>query len=165
MTAVKKRAGACRAVGVARERGDACGLSILQGRVSSNAVPPSIRISLVAAQVVAAATLLRSVAYDRWITVLMATLLIAGAASGVRPDGAAPAATKVGDVPEELAALPFKDAKARVLESFEPAYLRALLVKHNDNITRSAAAAGLTRYHLRELCKRYGLRDTDNDPE
>ena len=94
-----------------------------------------------------------------------ADAVIAGAASGVRPDGAAPTPTKVGDVPEELAALPFKDAKARVLESFEPAYLRALLVKHNDNITRSAAAAGLTRYHLRELCKRYGLRDTDNDPE
>ncbi len=90
--------------------------------------------------------------------------VIAGAASGVSPDGAAPHGA-AGGVPDELSALPFKDAKARVLESFEPAYLRALLVKHHGNITRSAAAAGLTRYHLRELCKRYGLRDTDNEPE
>jgi DNA-binding NtrC family response regulator len=70
-----------------------------------------------------------------------------------------------GAMGEELTAMPFKDAKARVLESFEPAYLRALLAKHNGNITRSANAAGLTRYHLRELCKRYGLRSVDNEPE
>ena len=89
--------------------------------------------------------------------------VMVGAAAAVNPD--APSAATPGAVPDELAALPFKDAKARVLESFEPAYLRALLVKHHDNITRSAAAAGLTRYHLRELCKRYGLRSTDNEPE
>jgi len=79
--------------------------------------------------------------------------------------GGAPGVNPAGEVSDELAAMPFKDAKARVLEAFEPAYLRALLVKHHDNITRSAAAAGLTRYHLRELCKRYGLRSTDNEPE
>lgn len=70
-----------------------------------------------------------------------------------------------GEVREDLAALPFKDAKSRVLEAFEPAYLAALLARHQGNITRSAHAAGLTRYHLRELCKRYGLRNTDNEPE
>jgi DNA-binding NtrC family response regulator len=66
---------------------------------------------------------------------------------------------------EGLSQLPFKDAKARLLEAFEPAYLRALLTRHQGNITRSANAAGLTRYHLRELCKRYGLRSVDNEPE
>ncbi len=54
--------------------------------------------------------------------------------------------------------LPFKEAKQRVLDSFEPAYLKALLDKYNDNVTRSAEAAGLTRYHLRELAKRYRIR-------
>jgi len=53
---------------------------------------------------------------------------------------------------------PFKDAKQRVIDAFEAQYLKALLDKHGDNITRSAKAAGLTRYHLRELAKRYGLR-------
>jgi transcriptional regulator with GAF, ATPase, and Fis domain len=54
--------------------------------------------------------------------------------------------------------IPFKDAKQRVVDAFEAQYLKALLDKHGDNISRSARAAGLTRYHLRELAKRYGLR-------
>ena len=56
--------------------------------------------------------------------------------------------------------VPFKDAKQKVLDTFEAAYLKALLDKHGGNITRSAQAAGLTRYHLRELAKRYGVRDS-----
>ena len=56
--------------------------------------------------------------------------------------------------------LPFKEAKQRVLDAFEAAYLKALLDKNAGNVTRSANAAGLTRYHLRELAKRYGIRDT-----
>ncbi len=55
---------------------------------------------------------------------------------------------------------PFKEAKQRVLDTFESAYLRALLEKHGGNISRSAQSAGLTRYHLRELAKRYGLRES-----
>ena len=54
--------------------------------------------------------------------------------------------------------VPFKEAKQKVLDTFEAAYLKALLDKHAGNITRSAQAAGLTRYHLRELAKRYGIR-------
>ncbi len=53
---------------------------------------------------------------------------------------------------------PFKEAKQRVLDAFEGTYLKVLLDKHGGNITRSAQAAGLTRYHLRELAKRYGVR-------
>ncbi len=53
---------------------------------------------------------------------------------------------------------PFKDAKQKVVDAFEVQYLKALLDKYGDNISRSARAAGLTRYHLRELAKRYGLR-------
>lgn len=52
---------------------------------------------------------------------------------------------------------PFKEAKQRVLDVFEAQYLKALLDKNGGNISRSARAAGLTRYHLRELAKRYGL--------
>jgi hypothetical protein len=43
-----------------------------------------LRLSLVAAQLVGFATLLRSIAYDRWITVLAALLLIGGAAAAQR---------------------------------------------------------------------------------
>ena len=53
--------------------------------------------------------------------------------------------------------LDFKEAKQRVVDAFEVAYLKALLERHDGNITRSAQEAGLTRYHLRELLKRHGL--------
>ena len=43
-----------------------------------------LQLSLVAAQLVGAATLLRSVAYDRWITALAAALLIVGATAARR---------------------------------------------------------------------------------
>jgi transcriptional regulator with GAF, ATPase, and Fis domain len=72
--------------------------------------------------------------------------------------GGAGAATRFVDE-----GLPFKEAKQRVIDDFEAAYLRALFDKHGDNVTRSAQAAGLTRYHLRELAKRYGIRNTDVD--
>jgi transcriptional regulator with GAF, ATPase, and Fis domain len=58
--------------------------------------------------------------------------------------------------------VPFKEAKQQVVDAFEASYLKALLEKYNDNVTRSAQAAGLTRYHLRELAKRYGIRGGDD---
>ena len=54
--------------------------------------------------------------------------------------------------------MPFKEAKQRVLDEFEAAYIQKLLEVNDNNVTRSAKAAGLTRYHLRELAKKYGIR-------
>ncbi|HEY5947500.1 MAG TPA: hypothetical protein VIV40_18480, partial [Kofleriaceae bacterium] len=62
------------------------------------------------------------------------------------------------------AGLGFKQAKQTVVDSFEIAYLQALMVRNDGNITRSAQEAGLTRYHLRELLKRHGLKGGDLDP-
>ena len=59
--------------------------------------------------------------------------------------------------PEIVPGLDFKEAKQRVVDAFELAYLKQLLERHDGNITRSAQEAGLTRYHLRELLKRHGL--------
>ncbi|HJZ88076.1 MAG TPA: sigma 54-interacting transcriptional regulator [Polyangia bacterium] len=53
--------------------------------------------------------------------------------------------------------LEFKEAKQRVVDAFERAYLTDLLKRHGGNITRAAQEAGLTRYHLRELLKRHSL--------
>lgn len=47
-------------------------------------LPLRVRLSLLAVHLVAAATLLRSVAYDRWITVLASLLLIVGAFAAQR---------------------------------------------------------------------------------
>ncbi|MCB9628639.1 MAG: sigma 54-dependent Fis family transcriptional regulator [Sandaracinaceae bacterium] len=73
-----------------------------------------------------------------------------------------PPMTLPGGRAEELVeeGVPFKEAKQRITDAFEASYLKALLDKYGGNITRSAQAAGLTRYHLRELAKRYGVRDT-----
>lgn len=52
----------------------------------------------------------------------------------------------------------FKEAKQAVVESFEEAYLEELFELHEGNISRASRAAGLTRYHLRELLKKYDLK-------
>ena len=53
----------------------------------------------------------------------------------------------------------FKEAKRHVLDAFEATYVKALLDKYDGNLTRGAKAAKLTRFHLRELAKRFGLRN------
>ena len=60
--------------------------------------------------------------------------------------------------------LGFKGAKQTVVDAFEIAYLGALLTRNDGNITRSAQEAGLTRYHLRELLKRHGLKGGELEP-
>jgi transcriptional regulator with GAF, ATPase, and Fis domain len=78
----------------------------------------------------------------------------AGANGGLARGGGGGAALPP---PEIVPGLDFKEAKQRVVDSFELAYLKLLLERHDGNITRSAQEAGLTRYHLRELLKRHGL--------
>jgi transcriptional regulator with GAF, ATPase, and Fis domain len=54
--------------------------------------------------------------------------------------------------------LAFKQTKQSVVDAFEVAYLQALMARNEGNITRASQEAGLTRYHLRELLKRHGLK-------
>ena len=53
----------------------------------------------------------------------------------------------------------FKDGKQQILDEFEAVYLRKLITEYKGNISQSAKAAGLTRYHLRELLKKHGLQN------
>jgi len=53
--------------------------------------------------------------------------------------------------------LPFKEAKAALVESFERDYLSALLARHRGNISRAAAEAGIDRNYIHRLVKKYGL--------
>ncbi|MCA9644507.1 MAG: sigma 54-dependent Fis family transcriptional regulator [Myxococcales bacterium] len=60
-----------------------------------------------------------------------------------------------GALPGVAIPMPFKQAKDQVLEGFERAYLDALMSRHRGNLTQAAAAAGLSRKHLADLCRKY----------
>jgi len=53
--------------------------------------------------------------------------------------------------------LPFKEAKAQLVEAFERDYHTALLARHHGNISRAAAEAGIDRNYIHRLVKKYGL--------
>jgi DNA-binding NtrC family response regulator len=50
--------------------------------------------------------------------------------------------------------LPYKQAKAQLLGAFEQAYVGALMRRCGNDVTKAAAAAGLSRKHLYELLQR-----------
>jgi DNA-binding NtrC family response regulator len=65
-------------------------------------------------------------------------------------------AVKRGSNPDVLE-LPFKEAKAQLVEAFERDYLSALLERHHGNISRAAAEAGIDRNYIHRLVKKYNL--------
>jgi DNA-binding NtrC family response regulator len=58
--------------------------------------------------------------------------------------------------------LPFKEAKAELVEQFEREYLAELLKRHRMNLSAAAREAQLDRKHLRELVRKYNLGDVDD---
>ncbi len=54
--------------------------------------------------------------------------------------------------------VPFKEAKQFILEEFERAYFSRLMERNDGNLSRASAEAGITRFYLRELLRRLGLR-------
>ena len=56
--------------------------------------------------------------------------------------------------------LPFKEAKAKVVDEFERGYIEALLRRHEGNLSAAARAAEIDRKHLRELLRKHGLRES-----
>ena len=61
--------------------------------------------------------------------------------------------------------IPFKDAKNKIVESFERAYLRNLLTRNKGNISRSAREAEIERKYLKDLMKKHGLRTPQSEDE
>ena len=52
----------------------------------------------------------------------------------------------------------FKVAKQDLLDGFERSYLARMYAEHDENISQASEAAGLTRYHFRELLKKHDLK-------
>jgi DNA-binding NtrC family response regulator len=61
--------------------------------------------------------------------------------------------------------LPYKDAKETMLARFDQAYLPQLMARFDDNLSRAAIHAGLSRRHLRVLLVKAGLRSSNDDDE
>ncbi len=60
--------------------------------------------------------------------------------------------------------LPFKEAKQKIVESFEKEYLEDLLKQNKNNVSKAAREAKIDRKHLRNLLIKYGILDS-NTPE
>ena len=66
-----------------------------------------------------------------------------------------------GPVSELRLDLPFKEAQALLLQRFELAYLSALLVRADGNVTRAAQLGGISRRFLQRRMAELGLRQAD----
>ena len=60
------------------------------------------------------------------------------------------------DIPESFS---LKEAKERIIESFERDYLQQLLNKHNNNISAVSRDAGIDRRHVYRLMKKYQIEN------
>jgi DNA-binding NtrC family response regulator len=56
--------------------------------------------------------------------------------------------------------LPFKEAKAQLIDNFEREYIRAQLKHHEGNLSAAARSAEVDRKHFRELLRKHGLRES-----
>lgn len=61
--------------------------------------------------------------------------------------------------------MPFKEAKAKIVEHFEKDYLEELLKKNKYNVSKASREAKIDRKHLRNLLIKYGLLDSDSPDE
>ncbi len=61
-------------------------------------------------------------------------------------------------VSKGLIDLPYKEAKARILEQFHKDYLSQILNSHSGNVTKAAKACGLERQALQQILRRYGIK-------
>jgi DNA-binding NtrC family response regulator len=59
---------------------------------------------------------------------------------------------------DDLAHLPFKEAKAQWLARFDVGYLTRLLARCDNNVAEAARQSGIDRVHLFRLIKKYGIK-------
>jgi transcriptional regulator with GAF, ATPase, and Fis domain len=60
---------------------------------------------------------------------------------------------------------PLKEARDRMCDAFEEAYLRQALVETGGNVSHAARLAGVNRKFIQRAVRRFGLRAGDSDPE
>ena len=75
-----------------------------------------------------------------------------------RPSGGGGAVPASGPSAPLRYDLPFKDAKAMLVETFEVEYCRRALDRHAGNVSAAAREAGIHRKYLEELVKKHALK-------
>jgi two-component system response regulator HydG len=65
------------------------------------------------------------------------------------------------EMSKQLLALPYHEAKERVLETFEKTYLLEHLKAANGVVTRAAQRAGLPRQSVHRMLRRLGISTSD----
>ena len=93
---------------------------------------------------------------ERALSLGDAALADLGDGAAPRPAGPSSEEAQRRSNPDVLE-MPFKEAKAQLVEAFERDYLSALLARHHGNISRAAAEAGIDRNYIHRLVKKYGL--------
>jgi DNA-binding NtrC family response regulator len=81
---------------------------------------------------------------------------------GALPDEDGDDSTRGLGAPSIAIDLPYKAAKARLLEGFERDYFKALVDRHGGNVSAAARDAKIDRKHLRDLLRKLGLRAPDS---
>ena len=76
--------------------------------------------------------------------------------AGSRDAAPSPAAAALVD------GLSFRAAKERAVAEWERGYVRALVERHGNNLSRAARAVRMDRNHLRELLRRHGVAVGDD---
>ncbi len=92
----------------------------------------------------------RGVIFCRSGSLTLADLQLEAKPAPLLPDGA-----------EEMAKLPFREAKDLAIQHFHRLYIRRLLEDNGGNVSRAAEAAGIQRQYLHRLIKEAGLETTD----
>jgi DNA-binding NtrC family response regulator len=83
---------------------------------------------------------------------------LASGVGGGSPSASAPAVPAASSFATDLA-LPYKDARAQLIDQFEVRYVDALLERAGGNISAAARIARMTRSHLSELLAKRRKRD------
>jgi DNA-binding NtrC family response regulator len=73
----------------------------------------------------------------------------------------APAFPAPAPVRQDLASLPFSEAKRRMVDRFERDFLLGALRAHDGNISRAAESIGMVRQSLQQKIRELGLRSED----
>jgi DNA-binding NtrC family response regulator len=84
-----------------------------------------------------------------------------GARPSVPVASVAPTGSTRLDVPDNVAAMPLKDAKDLLIEAFERQYLVDLMERHDANVSRAARTADMDRKSITRLLKKHQIKYRD----